>query len=62
MFGGVIGGALVVNLGYQVAVYADAGTFLLSALLISLVRTAPATAAAVRKWSVLATCARGCAS
>ncbi|MFI7689066.1 MFS transporter [Nonomuraea sp. NPDC049655] len=54
MAGPVIGGALVVNFGYQVAVYADAGTFLLSALLISLIRTAPAAAAAVRGWSVVA--------
>jgi MFS family permease len=40
MAGPVIGGALVVGFGYQVAVYADAATFLLSALLIGLIRTA----------------------
>ncbi|MEU0572705.1 MFS transporter, partial [Nonomuraea sp. NPDC005983] len=37
MAGPVVGGALVVAFGYQVAVYADAGTFLLSALLIALI-------------------------
>ncbi|MER6947123.1 MFS transporter [Nonomuraea sp. NPDC000554] len=37
MAGPVAGGALVVAFGYQVAVYADAGTFLLSALLIALI-------------------------
>ena len=35
MAGPVIGGALVVAFGYQAAVYADAGTFLLSAVLVA---------------------------
>ncbi|WP_433433595.1 MFS transporter [Nonomuraea sp. CA-141351] len=53
MIGPVAGGALVVSFGYEVAVYADAGTFLASALLIWFIRTAPAVAAA-RGRSVLA--------
>ncbi|NUP66966.1 MAG: MFS transporter [Nonomuraea sp.] len=52
MAGPVIGGALVVSFGYEVAVYADAGTFLLSAGLIWLVRAAPV--AVVRGGSVIA--------
>ncbi|HEX4813560.1 MAG TPA: MFS transporter [Nonomuraea sp.] len=40
MAGPMIGGALVVGFGYQVAIYADAGTFLLSAALIWLIRAA----------------------
>ncbi|TDD26457.1 MFS transporter [Nonomuraea diastatica] len=40
MAGPVIGGALVVGLGHQAAIYVDAGTFLLSALLIWPVRVA----------------------
>ncbi|MEW9551452.1 MFS transporter [Nonomuraea sp. NPDC050783] len=41
LVGPVAGGAIVVGLGYQAAVYADAATFLVSALLIALIRTAP---------------------
>ncbi|MBF8188751.1 MFS transporter [Nonomuraea sp. K274] len=52
MIGPVVGGALVVGLGYQVAIYVDAATFLGSALLIWLIRTTPAVAARGR--SVLA--------
>jgi MFS family permease len=52
MAGPVAGGALVVTFGYEVAIYADAGTFLASALLIWLIRTAPTAAAKGR--SVLA--------
>ncbi|NUW45341.1 MFS transporter [Nonomuraea rhodomycinica] len=37
MAGPMAGGALVVAFGYQVAVYVDAGSFLLSALLIALI-------------------------
>lgn len=48
MAGPVAGGALVVSFGYEVAIYADAGTFLVSALLIWLIRTAPAVVAAGR--------------
>ncbi|MEO3887621.1 MFS transporter [Nonomuraea sp. B5E05] len=40
MVGPVVGGALVVGLGHQAAIYVDAGTFLLSALLIWPVRVA----------------------
>ncbi|TDC01332.1 MFS transporter [Nonomuraea longispora] len=40
MIGPVAGGALVVGLGHQAAIYVDAGTFLLSALLILPVRVA----------------------
>ncbi|MEU6711799.1 MFS transporter [Nonomuraea sp. NPDC046802] len=53
MIGPVVGGALVVGFGYEVAIYADAGTFLVSALLIWLIRTPP-SAAAAHGWSVLA--------
>ncbi|MCK2212698.1 MFS transporter [Actinomadura sp. ATCC 31491] len=46
MIGPVAGGAIVVGLGYQAAVYVDAATFLVSALLIWFVRTAPQPAGA----------------
>lgn len=42
--GPVLGGALIVAFGYQVAIYVDAGTFAVSAALIALIRTAPAVA------------------
>ncbi|GAA3230987.1 MFS transporter [Nonomuraea helvata] len=53
MIGPAVGGALVVSFGYEVAVYADAGTFLASALLIWLIRRTAAVATA-RGRSVLA--------
>ncbi|MEU7892573.1 MFS transporter [Nonomuraea sp. NPDC049152] len=46
--GPVLGGALIVAFGYQVAIYVDAGTFAVSAALIALIRTAPAVARASR--------------
>lgn len=53
MVGPVAGSALVVAFGHQVAIYGDAGTFLLSGVLILLIRTAPAVSRAVRDSSVL---------
>ncbi|MGW5684096.1 MFS transporter [Nonomuraea sp. NPDC003754] len=52
LLGPMLGGALVVAFGHQVAIYVDAATFLLSAALIALIRTAPAVTRAYR--SVLA--------
>ncbi|MFD1935933.1 MFS transporter [Nonomuraea mangrovi] len=48
MVGPVLGGALVVAFGHQVAIYVDAGTFVVSAALIGLIRTVPAAARASR--------------
>jgi len=53
MVGPVAGGALVVSFGYEVAIYTDAATFLVSALLVALIGRVP-QAAPVRGASVVA--------
>lgn len=42
LLGPVAGAALIVAFGYEIAIYLDAGTFLLSAGLLALIRSAPA--------------------